>query len=301
MGEKEREKTREMGVIQPMHQEDEIKRKFKIKQKIGEGAFATVYAAELIDGDPPGLADPGTKDYALKVMDKGKIQSNLENVKEEIRLHSKCDHPNIARLYDVYETPTRVYMVMERVPGGDLFDAIAESVKFDEPQTALIVKSLAEALVYLHSKEIVHRDIKPENILVEKDSSGRIKKVKLCDFGLATLARKKIFAVCGTPTYVAPEILAEKGYGLDVDNWAVGVIAYILLCGFPPFRSLERNQDELFDTIQRGEFEFLSPYWDTITDNAKDLIDSLIEVSIPKRMHAKDILKHNFVAKNSST
>ena len=148
--------------------------------------------------------------------------------------------------------------------------------------------------------EIVHRDIKPENILVEKDSSGRIKRVKLCDFGLATVAKKKIFAVCGTPTYVAPEILAEKGYGLDVDNWAVGVIAYILLCGFPPFRSLERNQDELFDTIQRGEFEYLSPYWDTVTDSARDLIDNLIEVSIPKRMQPKDILKHKFVMDKNS-
>ena len=150
--EREREKSREMGVIQPMHQEEEVKRKFKIKQKIGEGAFATVYAAELIDGEPPGLADPDCRDYALKVMDKTKIQSNLDNVKEEIKLHSKCDHPNIARLYDVYETPSRIYMVMEEVPGGDLFDAIAESVKFDESQTALIIRSLAEALVYLHSK-----------------------------------------------------------------------------------------------------------------------------------------------------
>ena len=147
----------------------------------------------------------------------------------------------------------------------------------------------------------MHRDIKPENILVERDSSGVIKRVKLCDFGLATTAKKKIFNVCGTPTYVAPEILAEKGYGLEVDNWAVGVIAYILLCGFPPFRSLERNQDELFDTIQRGEFEYLSPYWDTITDSAKDLIDNLIEVTVSKRMHAKDILKHKFIEKGKES
>ena len=113
--------------------------------------------------------------------------------------------------------------------------------------------------------------------------------------------KSPIFTVCGTPTYVAPEILEETGYGLKVDTWAAGVITYIMLCGFPPFRSAKRDQDELFDLIQEGQFEFLSPYWDTVSDGAKDLVSSLLVVNVNQRYSAEQILMHPWVRKRSAT
>lgn len=119
--------------------------------------------------------------------------------------------------------------------------------------------------------------------------------LKLADFGLAMEVKEPIYTVCGTPTYVAPEILRESGYGLRVDMWAAGVIAYIMLCGFPPFRSAKRRQSELFDLIQSGMYEFLSPYWDEISDDAKDFVAKLLVVDIPKRSSAEQALNHHWV------
>ncbi len=119
--------------------------------------------------------------------------------------------------------------------------------------------------------------------------------LKLADFGLAMEVKEPIYTVCGTPTYVAPEILRESGYGLRVDMWAAGVITYIMLCGFPPFRSVQRRQSELFDLIQSGTFEFLSPYWDEVSDDAKDLVSNLLVVEIPKRYSAEQALNHKWV------
>ena len=125
--------------------------------------------------------------------------------------------------------------------------------------------------------------------------------LKLADFGLAMEVKTPIFTVCGTPTYVAPEILEENGYGLKVDMWAAGVITYIMLCGFPPFRSAKRDQDELFDLIMEGEYEFLSPYWDNISNHAKDLISKLLVVKPSERFSAVDVLSHPWVAHKSES
>ncbi len=119
--------------------------------------------------------------------------------------------------------------------------------------------------------------------------------LKLADFGLAMEVKEPIYTVCGTPTYVAPEILRESGYGLRVDMWAAGVITYIMLCGFPPFRSAKRRQSELFDLIQSGTFEYLSPYWDDVSNEARDLVSNLLVVDIPKRYSADQALNHKWV------
>ena len=129
---------------------------------------------------------------------------------------------------------------------------------------------------------------------VHKKPNGQT-VLKLADFGLAIEVKSPIFTVCGTPTYVAPEILEETGYGLKVDMWAAGVITYIMLCGFPPFRSAKRDQDELFDLIMEGDYEFLSPYWDNISDEAKDLISKLLVVNPNSRYSAEDVLAHSWV------
>lgn len=179
------------------------------------------------------------------------------------------------------DTPTNMYLVLELVRGGDLFDAITRVTRFSELQSKIMIKHLSSALAYLHAMSIVHRDVKPENLLVriinstyaslrflkyfiskvELDDEGNVVMLKLADFGLACEVTEPLFAVCGTPTYVAPEILMETGYGLKIDVWAAGIILYILLCGFPPFVSPDNQQEPLFDAILAGTFEFPEPYW----------------------------------------
>uniref|UniRef100_A0ABI7YN63 non-specific serine/threonine protein kinase n=1 Tax=Felis catus TaxID=9685 RepID=A0ABI7YN63_FELCA len=183
--------------------------------------------------------------------------------------------------------------------GGDLFDAITSSTKYTERDGSAMVYNLANALRYLHGLSIVHRDIKPENLLVCEYPDGT-KSLKLGDFGLATVVEGPLYTVCGTPTYVAPEIIAETGYGLKVDIWAAGVITYILLCGFPPFRSENNLQEDLFDQILAGKLEFPAPYWDNITDSAKELISQMLQVNVEARCTAGEILSHPWVSDDAS-
>nr|XP_025856587.1 serine/threonine-protein kinase DCLK3 [Vulpes vulpes] len=232
--------------------------------------------------------------YAMKIIDKAKLRGKEDMVDSEILITRSLSHPNIVQLHEVYETEGEVYLILEYVRGGDLFDAITESVRFAEREAALLLLDLCRALAHLHDQGIVHRDLKPENLLVQRNED-KSTTLKLADFGLAKHVVRPIFTVCGTPTYVAPEILSEKGYGLEVDMWAAGVILYILLCGFPPFRSPERDQDELFNIIQLGHFEFLAPYWDNISDAAKDLVSRLLVVDPKKRYTAHQVLQHPWI------
>ncbi|KAK3595087.1 hypothetical protein CHS0354_043187 [Potamilus streckersoni] len=265
--------------------DDYVYNKYELGRTLGDGNFAIVRYSKL--------KNIGTE-YAMKVIDKSKLKGKEHMVENEIEIMKDCNHPNIVKLYEEYETVDKIYLVMELVKGGDLFDAITQSVKFGEVDSAHMVKDLCNALFYLHSRIIVHRDLKPENLLVHRNKDMTI-TLKLADFGLAMEVKEPIYTVCGTPTYVAPEILSEIGYGLEVDMWAVGVISYILLCGFPPFRSPDRNQTELFEFIKAGEYEFLSPYWDNISLAAKDLIEHLLVVDKKKRYTATDVLCHSWI------
>ncbi|XP_069586414.1 serine/threonine-protein kinase DCLK3 [Ranitomeya imitator] len=258
---------------------------YEIGRSIGDGNFAVVKECRLRKTN---------QEFAMKIIDKAKLVGKEDIIENEVRIIKLLSHPNIVKLLHDFETDHEIFLIMEYIKGGDLFDAITESIKFTEHDAALMLTDLCEALVYMHSKNIVHRDLKPENLLVQNNPDGS-STLKLADFGLAVFVSEPIFTVCGTPTYVAPEILSEKGYGLEVDIWATGVILYILLCGFPPFRSPERNHEELFETIQRGEYEFLSPYWDSISDEAKDLISRLLVLSPLKRLTARSVLQHNWV------
>lgn len=258
---------------------------YHIGKKIGDGNFADV--RECVDKITK-------KEFALKIVDKSKIRGKEQMIRDEIEIMRRCKHPNIVRMYEDYDSTRHIYLVMELIKGGDLFDAISSSVKFTEDVTKNYVKDVCKSLAYLHKRKIVHRDLKPENLLVHKKPNGQT-VLKLADFGLAIEVKSPIFTVCGTPTYVAPEILEETGYGLKVDMWAAGVITYIMLCGFPPFRSAKRDQDELFDLIMEGDYEFLSPYWDSISDEAKDLISKLLVVNPNSRYSAEDVLAHSWV------
>ncbi|KFW86256.1 Serine/threonine-protein kinase DCLK2, partial [Manacus vitellinus] len=257
-----------------------ILEKYKVGKVIGDGNFAVV--KECVERSTG-------KEFALKIIDKAKCCGKEHLIENEVSILRRVKHPNIIMLIEEMDTPTELYLVMELVKGGDLFDAITSSTKYTERDGSAMVYNLASALKYLHGLNIVHRDIKPENLLVCEYSDGT-KSLKLGDFGLATVVEGPLYTVCGTPTYVAPEIIAETGYGLKVDIWAAGVITYILLCGFPPFRSENNLQEDLFDQILVGKLEFPSPYWDNITDSAK----LIFFLTFPFHLVSKDLVKHEY-------
>ncbi|XP_066488187.1 serine/threonine-protein kinase DCLK2 isoform X2 [Tiliqua scincoides] len=267
-----------------------ILEKYKVGKVIGDGNFAVV--KECIERSTG-------KEFALKIIDKGKCCGKEHLIENEVSILRRVKHPNIIMLIEEMDTATELYLVMELVKGGDLFDAITSSTKYTERDGSAMVYNLASALKYLHGLNIVHRDIKPENLLVCEYSDGT-KSLKLGDFGLATVVEGPLYTVCGTPTYVAPEIIAETGYGLKVDIWAAGVITYILLCGFPPFRSENNVQEDLFDQILVGKLEYPSPYWDNITDSAKELITLMLQVNVEARYTAAQILNHPWVSDDAS-
>ncbi|XP_026785866.3 serine/threonine-protein kinase DCLK3 [Pangasianodon hypophthalmus] len=264
---------------------EEIQCCYDIGDVVGDGNFAVVYECRV---------HGCTQTFAMKMVDKAKLQGRGHMIQNEIALLRSLTHPRLVRLLRSHHTDTHVYLLMELVSGGDLFDAIARCGKFSEPCAARMIRDISQALEYIHNKSIAHRDIKPENLLDQRHSNGSI-NLKLADFGLAMVVTEPVFTVCGTPTYVAPEILAETGYGVEVDVWAMGVILFVLLSGFPPFRSPERNQEELFHLIQKGEVHFLSPYWDHVSEGAKVLISALLEVNPTVRLTASQTLQNSWL------
>merc|ERR1719197_2418107 len=189
-------------------------------------------------------------------------------------------------------------LVMELVTGGELFDDIVKKGNYTEKKAADTMKTLCEALTYLHAQNIVHRDLKPENILLKDGSENS--PIKIADFGLARMMKKgdMMKTACGTPGYVAPEVLQNKGYDSGaVDVWSAGVVLYILLCGFPPF--YEEELPALFDQILKGRYDFPSPWWDEISDGAKNLITKMLTVDPKKRLTAEGVLSHPWIGSAS--
>lgn len=260
--------------------------RYSVGRILGDGNFAVVRGC---------VCRKTKEEYALKIIDKAKCRGKEHMIESEVSILRRVSHPNIVSLVEEFHTSQHLYLVMELVRGGDLFDAIASATRYTEQDASSMIRDLASALDYLHQRDIVHRDIKPENLLVVDRSDGS-KSLKLGDFGLAVEVTEPLYTVCGTPTYVAPEILSESGYGLKVDIWATGVITYILLCGFPPFVSATNNQEELFDQILRGQYEFHAPYWDDISDSARELIVHMIQVDQDKRFSAQEVLDHPWVS-----
>ncbi|KAK7925969.1 hypothetical protein WMY93_008279 [Mugilogobius chulae] len=262
-----------------------ISDRYRVGRTLGDGNFAVVReCVELSTG----------REYALKIINKGKCRGKEHMIQNEVAILRRVKHPNIVLLIEEVDTYSELYLVMELVKGGDLFDAITSANRYTERDASGMLYNLANAIKYLHSLNIVHRDIKPENLLVYEHADGS-KSLKLGDFGLATVVDGPLYTVCGTPTYVAPEIIAETGYGLKVDIWAAGVITYILLCGFPPFRGSCEDQEVLFDQILMGQLEFPMPYWDNVSETAKELIRSMLEVEVDQRYTALQVLEHPWV------
>ncbi|KAM3858460.1 serine/threonine-protein kinase DCLK3 [Diretmus argenteus] len=269
----------------------DIERWYDIGRVVGDGNFAVVRECRRRDNG---------QILAVKIVERSKLIGREHMMQNELSLLGSLSHPRVVRLFTNHRTRTHCYLVMELVIGGDLFEAIAERGKFPEAEAGLMVSDVSDALSYIHGKSIVHRDLKPENLLMERMADGS-RRVKLGDFGLAMVVTEPIYTICGTPTYVAPEILSETGYGLAVDVWALGVILYILLCGFPPYRSRDRDQEELFKLIKQGELHFLSPYWDPVSEGAIGLVKALLQIDPTVRLTAAQTLVHPWVQAMASS
>ncbi|XP_022909415.1 serine/threonine-protein kinase GL21140 [Onthophagus taurus] len=265
---------------------DYLAQKYTCGKMIGEGNFAIVKLC---------LEKETNFEYALKMIDKSKCQGKVDMVENEVRILRKLNHPNIMKLIDEEDTKPILYLVCEYVQGGDLFDAITQVHKFSEEQSALMITHLTSALAYLHNINVVHRDVKPENLLVDF-RDNKVRTLKLGDFGLACEVNEPLYTVCGTPTYVAPEILAESGYGLKIDVWAAGVILYILLVGYPPFISKDNDQEKLFDSILSGQYDFPDEYWHEVSDMAKELITNMLQLAPELRFSAEDVLDYPWLS-----
>uniref|UniRef100_A0A480ZWI0 calcium/calmodulin-dependent protein kinase n=1 Tax=Sus scrofa TaxID=9823 RepID=A0A480ZWI0_PIG len=203
--------------------------------------------------------------FALKCIKKSPAfrDSSLEN---EIAVLKKIKHENIVTLEDIYESSTHYYLVMQLVSGGELFDRILERGVYTERDASLVIRQVLAAVKYLHENGIVHRDLKPENLLYLTPEENS--KIMITDFGLSKMEQSGVMSTaCGTPGYVAPEVLAQKPYSKAVDCWSIGVITYILLCGYPPF--YEETESKLFEKIKEGYYEFESPFWDDISESGK--------------------------------
>lgn len=262
----------------------EVIKKYDVGRPIGDGHFSIVYCC----------MNKTTQDFcALKLIDKLKCKGRDDMIYNEVKILKRLKHPNIVKLIEEFDYPKQLYLILELVQDGDLFDAISNVTKFSEVHVATMIHNLSSALTYLHQRGIVHRDIKPENLLISVQEDGS-QSVKLADFGLAVeLDDNPLYSVCGTAFYVSPEMLNETGYDFKVDVWSTGVICFILLCGYPPFTSEnESSQDELFDAILAGDFHFAPPYWSTISQHAKNLIKCMLTVDPDKRFTAEQVFRH---------
>jgi serine/threonine protein kinase len=203
------------------------------------------------------------------------------------------EHSHIIRLYDFFTEPATYYLVMERMRGGELFDRIVAKAYYNEKEARDTCKIVLEAVGYCHKNHVAHRDLKPENLLLlsEDDDSA----VKIADFGFAkkVYTHNSLKTQCGTPGYVAPEILEGTPYDERADMWSVGVILYILLGGYPPF--IESTQRDLFRKIRKGDYEFHEEYWGTVSTEAKELISSLLTVKCEDRLTASDAMENSWI------
>jgi aurora kinase len=256
-------------------------------KQLGQGSFGRVFL----------VSHNETKElYALKTIEKRKIlmtYGKLDNIYDEINIHSKLYHQNIIKLYNVYEDEETINIIMEYAKEGNLYHLIKkEKNGFSEQKSYEFFIQIINAVYYLHSNNIIHRDIKPENILIGDDN-----KLKLCDFGWAkelTLENRSTF--CGTMEYMAPEIVGSENYDYSVDIWSLGILLYELLFGHSPFNA-DSNKNIIFN-IKKHELNYDNEN-KKISNSCKDLIERLLNENPQKRLRIKDILEHPFIKKYS--
>lgn len=259
---------------------------YELGEEIGQGAFSTVRL---------GINRQTKEKCAVKCISKQRIPPEDEAaLKQEVIILRALNHPNILKCYGFFDENEFYYLVMEYMAGGELFDRIVQKTFYSEKEARDVVYILLSTIHYCHIRNIVHRDLKPENLLLSNQEDDAF--IKLADFGFAISSQggfSTLKTQCGTPGYVAPEILSTQPYGKAVDMWSIGVITYILLGGYPPF--YDDNQKVLFEKIKKGEYSFHPEYWDAVSVEAKDLISRLLKVNPLERYTSEEALNHSWV------
>uniref|UniRef100_A0A8C6QMN3 calcium/calmodulin-dependent protein kinase n=1 Tax=Nannospalax galili TaxID=1026970 RepID=A0A8C6QMN3_NANGA len=258
---------------------------------LGPGAFSVVRRC---------VKKTSTQEYAAKIINTKKLSArDHQKLEREARICRLLKHPNIVRLHDSISEEGFHYLVFDLVTGGELFEDIVAREYYSEADASHCIHQILESVNHIHQHDIVHRDLKPENLLLASKCKGAA--VKLADFGLAIEVQgeqQAWFGFAGTPGYLSPEVLRKDPYGKPVDIWACGVILYILLVGYPPF--WDEDQHKLYQQIKAGAYDFPSPEWDTVTPEAKNLINQMLTINPAKRITADQALKHPWVCQRST-
>ncbi|XP_067828574.1 calcium/calmodulin-dependent protein kinase type II subunit gamma isoform X1 [Heptranchias perlo] len=264
---------------------------YQLYEELGKGAFSVVRrCVKLSTG----------QEYAAKIINTKKLSArDHQKLEREARICRLLKHPNIVRLHDSISEEGFHYLIFDLVTGGELFEDIVAREYYSEADASQCIHQILESVNHIHQHDIVHRDLKPENLLLA--SKCKSAAVKLADFGLAIEVQgdqQAWFGFAGTPGYLSPEVLRKDPYGKPVDIWACGVILYILLVGYPPF--WDEDQHKLYQQIKAGAYDFPSPEWDTVTPEAKNLINQMLTINPAKRITSTEALKHPWVCQRST-
>ncbi|GBG34622.1 Protein kinase, putative [Hondaea fermentalgiana] len=270
----------------PQSDKDKTKR-YRVVKKLGQGAYSKVYLAEMTDG--------GDK-VAIKAVAKSRLkEKELASILRETEILASLRHPNVITYIEHFEDAEKLYIVTEFAEGGELFERVVEREFYAEADVRTIMIKLLKTVAFCHERGVVHRDIKPENILLASKEDDA--EIRLADFGFAKQIEEDSFTnlqtACGTPGYVAPEVISRKPYDASCDVWSLGVVAYILLCGYPPFRGTDRRA--LFHKIRNADYEFDSPWWDPVSDDAKNFVARMLVADPGSRAKIPDLLKDPFL------
>jgi len=272
---------------------------YELKEELGKGAFSVVKRCVQRH---TGL------EFAAKIINTKKLSArDFQKLEREARICRKMQHPNIVRLHDNIQEESFHFLVFDLVTGGELFEDIVAREFYSEADASHCIQQILESVNHCHSNGVVHRDLKPENLILSEKpkpqpenlllaSKSKGAAVKLADFGLAIEVQgdqQAWFGFAGTPGYLSPEVLKKEPYGKPVDIWACGVILYIILVGYPPF--WDEDQQKLYAQIRAGAYDFPSPEWDTVTPEAKNLINQMLTVNPAKRIRAEEALKHPWI------
>lgn len=258
---------------------------FDIGEQIGKGGFSMVHIAHnRCTGDK----------VAVKIAQRVQLQDNMAAWQQEFDILRKLTHQNIVRAFGMYEEPDKLFMVLEYMEGGELFDRIVERKKYTEDIAQEAFRAILKGIEYFHSHGIIHRDLKPENLLLSSKENDT--NVKVADFGLARFLREGelLISRAGTPDYIAPEVVSGQPLTKAVDMWAAGVILFILLGGYSPFHKKEKGQ--MFQRIANAQYTFHPQRWDTISQEAKDMVAKLLQVDPNARLTARQALEHPWLA-----